>query len=91
MGSFPDYPGPFGTLDQAGNVWEWCSDYYGAYPHGDERDPRGPVTGGHRVIRGGGFLGEETREVRATWRARLEPTLELEHVGFRPVLEYHPD
>ena len=91
VGSFPDYPGPFGTLDQAGNVWEWCSDYYGAYPHGDERDPRGPVTGGHRVIRGGGFLGEETREVRATWRARLEPTLELEHVGFRPVLEYHPD
>lgn len=42
-----------GTFDMSGNVWEWCWDIYGAYPSGNQTNPTGPVSGSHRVDRGG--------------------------------------
>src|SRR5262249_1199758 len=58
-GSFP--PGPFGLLDLAGNVWEWCSDWYDDlyYQRSPEDDPAGPPTGEARSLRGGSFLCSE--------------------------------
>jgi len=45
VGSTPSGAGPFGTLDQAGNVWEWVEDVYGPtyYEDGPTTDPTGPT------------------------------------------------
>jgi formylglycine-generating enzyme required for sulfatase activity len=62
VGSFPAGAGPFGTLDQAGNVWEWVSDFYDPNYYGLSvgANPTGPLSAlnvhtQQRVTRGGSF------------------------------------
>lgn len=61
VGSYAEGASPFGTLDMAGNVWEWVADRYKAnyYSQAPLENPPGPsaeeVFTNYRVIRGGSF------------------------------------
>ena len=50
-------PNELGLYDMSGNVWEWCSDYYGTYVNGRQNNPKGAKKGTARVLRGGCFTG----------------------------------
>lgn len=45
----------YGMRDMSGNVWQWCWDWYGGYDTDSPVDPRGPLSGSFRVLRGGSW------------------------------------
>ena len=68
--------------DMAGNVQEWCEDWYGSYQSGPIANPGGPVDGALRVLRGGGWF-SDARDCRSACRLRGKPSFRDFDVGFR--------
>jgi len=78
-------PNNWGLYDMAGNVWQWCSDWYGPYPGGKLVDPTGPASGTMRVNRGGSF-GSAAADERSASRAGNPPMEASAYRGFRLAL-----
>ncbi|MDQ2918641.1 MAG: formylglycine-generating enzyme family protein, partial [Verrucomicrobiota bacterium] len=86
VGSYPLGVSPFGVEDMAGNVWEWCSDFFEAYRGTNKSNPRGGNAGQKRVYRGGSWK-SRFQSMRATTRGSNLPNYSCNDLGFRIVCE----
>lgn len=88
IGSYPSGISPYGLLDMSGNLREWCLDWYDEhyYKESPTFNPKGPLEGDLKVIRGGGW-GYDESFLRATDRNRWIPDDSSNEIGFRIVLE----
>ncbi len=82
VGSFP--PNAFGLYDMHGNMGELCSDWYGEYNLKDTSNPKGPETGGEKVLRGGGWW-VSVQECRSASRVGVPPGNRGAGISFRIV------
>ena len=84
-----DMANGYGLYDMAGNIWEWCWDYYDGTYYGQAgattTDTRGPtIVGGNRVLRGGAW-NDTTTYMRCAQRDSYTPTTANYNIGFRCV------
>ncbi len=90
VGLYPQGATPEGVLDLAGNVWEWCHDWFsGTYyqtcaSQGKVKNPMGPKQWNYRVLRGGSWI-LNPPFARCAYRVNLVPGFRFSRFGFRLV------
>jgi formylglycine-generating enzyme required for sulfatase activity len=84
VGSYPAGASPYGALDLAGNVWEWCGSRWAQpYVFSEDTNPEGEED---RVVRGGSWF-NTAAQARCAHRLQSMSNLRFDHdVGFRLVL-----
>lgn len=84
VGSYENGRSPYGVYDMAGNVWEWVWDWYAqdTYRVGPTSNPRGPLAGRLKVVRGGSYTATAA-EAKTTARFREHPESVFPFLGFR--------
>jgi iron(II)-dependent oxidoreductase len=87
VGGIPAGASWCGALDMAGNVYEWCADWYDPhyYAASPAKNPAGPDTGEERVMRGGAWHSVLPVGCQASFRAAAEPSHHCYCLGFRGV------
>ncbi|MCD6125162.1 SUMF1/EgtB/PvdO family nonheme iron enzyme [bacterium] len=92
VGSYPHGASPFGVMDMAGNVAEWCYDWFDInyYSFSPYENPTGPETGTEKVVRGGSYITTSSIDLpgynlRTTSRAKKSPETRRNFIGFRLV------
>jgi formylglycine-generating enzyme required for sulfatase activity len=80
---FPEGASSYGVMDMAGNVAEWCLDWYREFYASDQaRNPTGPRSGDYRVVRGGSWR-YSSHAARCASRYWCPPDQKRDNTGFR--------
>jgi formylglycine-generating enzyme required for sulfatase activity len=85
VGLFLSGASPYGVLDMAGNVWEWCQSKYKPYPYRAD-DGREDLQGDDSQVLRGGSCNDSRRNVRCAYRNGYLPGYRLDYIGFRVVV-----
>ena len=75
-------PNELGIYDMSGNIYEWCSDWFGRYRAADQENPQGAPSGTSRVMRGGSWF-VPSNYARVSNRSGSDPDARFIHIGFR--------
>jgi formylglycine-generating enzyme required for sulfatase activity len=89
VGNYPEGASPYGALDMTGNVLEWVSSLFVAYPYDATDGRESPDASGPRVLRGGSWnvTAEFARGSRRDW---YNPVVKRNYVGFRCAVSAPP-
>jgi len=85
VGSYP--ANGYGLYDMAGNVYEWCLDWYADYNASPANDPGGPLSGTERIVRGSSFVQDTSNSIRCSFRGNVGPGFRYDNIGLRCVQE----